>query len=81
MDLIELKDIRKTYHLGEVDVPVLKGISMTIGRGEMVTRGLRGIWTATAMTPTARTAVARTPLMSRLSRTRGRKAPGQPTNL
>jgi macrolide transport system ATP-binding/permease protein len=36
MDLIRLEDIHKTYHLGEVDVPVLKGISLTIGRGEMV---------------------------------------------
>jgi macrolide transport system ATP-binding/permease protein len=36
MDLIRLEDITKTYHLGEVDVPVLKGISLTIRRGEMV---------------------------------------------
>ncbi len=36
MDLIELRDIRKTYHLGEVDLPVLKGISLGIGRGELV---------------------------------------------
>ncbi len=36
MELIELDDIRKTYHLGEIDVPVLKGVSLTIGRGEMV---------------------------------------------
>jgi ABC-type lipoprotein export system ATPase subunit len=36
MDLIVLEDIRKTYHLGEVDVPVLKGVSLTIRRGEMV---------------------------------------------
>src|SRR5438270_4415958 len=36
MDLIKLVDIRKTYHLGEVDVPVLKGVSLTIERGEMV---------------------------------------------
>ncbi len=36
MDLIRLEDIRKTYHLGEIDVPVLKGISLTIRRGEMV---------------------------------------------
>ena len=36
MPLIELKDIRKTYSLGEVDVPVLKGISLTIGQGEYV---------------------------------------------
>src|SRR5438045_7913168 len=36
MDLIKLEDIRKTYHLGEVDVPVLKGVSLQIGRGELV---------------------------------------------
>ena len=36
MELIELKDIHKTYHLGEVDVPVLKGVSLTIARGELV---------------------------------------------
>jgi ABC-type lipoprotein export system ATPase subunit len=34
--LIELKDIKKTYFLGEVDVPVLKGVSMSIERGELV---------------------------------------------
>ena len=36
MELIRLEDITKTYHLGEIDVPVLKGISLTIERGEMV---------------------------------------------
>jgi putative ABC transport system ATP-binding protein len=36
MSLIELKDVHKTYHLGEVDVPVLKGISINIERGEYV---------------------------------------------
>src|SRR6516165_2675667 len=36
MELIRLEDIYKTYHLGEVDVPVLKGITLTIDRGEMV---------------------------------------------
>src|ERR1044071_2867285 len=36
MELIKLEDIRKTYHLGELDVPVLKGITLTIDRGEMV---------------------------------------------
>jgi macrolide transport system ATP-binding/permease protein len=36
MELIRLEDIHKTYHLGEIDVPVLKGISLTIQRGEMV---------------------------------------------
>ena len=36
MDLIRLEDITKTYHLGELDVPVLKGVSLNIARGEMV---------------------------------------------
>jgi macrolide transport system ATP-binding/permease protein len=36
MELIRLEDIYKTYHLGEVDVPVLRGISLSIERGEMV---------------------------------------------
>jgi ABC-type lipoprotein export system ATPase subunit len=36
MELIQLVDIRKTYHLGEVDLPVLKGVSLAINRGEMV---------------------------------------------
>lgn len=36
MELIRLEDIHKTYHLGEVDVPVLRGISLSIQRGEMV---------------------------------------------
>src|SRR5262249_11770303 len=34
MALIELKEVHKTYFLGEVDVPVLKGISLNIERGE-----------------------------------------------
>jgi ABC-type lipoprotein export system ATPase subunit len=34
--LIELKDVHKTYHLGEMDVPVLKGITIKINRGEYV---------------------------------------------
>jgi len=34
--LIRLQDIHKTYHLGEVDVPVLRGISLTIRQGELV---------------------------------------------
>src|SRR5262249_28618154 len=36
MELIKLEDIHKTYHLGEIDVPVLKGVSLTIDRGELV---------------------------------------------
>ncbi|MEW6260261.1 MAG: ABC transporter ATP-binding protein [Thermodesulfobacteriota bacterium] len=34
--LIRLEDICKTYHLGEIDVPVLKGVSLTIDTGEFV---------------------------------------------
>src|ERR1035437_2372195 len=36
MDLIQLKNVYKTYRLGEVEVPVLKGITLDIGPGEMV---------------------------------------------
>jgi ABC-type lipoprotein export system ATPase subunit len=36
MDLIELRDIRKTYRLGEVDLPVLMGVSLKVSRGEFV---------------------------------------------
>jgi ABC-type lipoprotein export system ATPase subunit len=36
MHLIEMKNIYKTYHLGEVDVPVLKGVSLVVDKGEMV---------------------------------------------
>ena len=34
--MIELKDITKVYHLGEIDLPVLKGISLRIEDGEFV---------------------------------------------
>ncbi len=36
MELIELRDVYKTYHLGEIDVPVLKGISLRVSQGEFV---------------------------------------------
>ncbi len=36
MELIRLENIYKTYYLGEVEVPVLRGISLTIHQGEMV---------------------------------------------
>ena len=36
MALIELENITKTYFLGEMDVPVLKGINLTIDHGEYV---------------------------------------------
>lgn len=35
-ELIRLEDIHKTYHVGEIDVPVLKGVSLTIRHGEYV---------------------------------------------
>ncbi len=36
MKLIELKNVTKTYFLGEIDVPVLKGISLSIDKGEYI---------------------------------------------
>jgi putative ABC transport system ATP-binding protein len=34
--LIELRDIYKTYHLEDIEVPVLKGMDLTIDRGDYV---------------------------------------------
>jgi ABC-type lipoprotein export system ATPase subunit len=36
MELIELRNITKTYYIGDLAVPVLKGVSLTIARGELV---------------------------------------------
>jgi len=36
MGFIEMHDIRKTYHMGDVDVPVLHGVSLSIAKGEFV---------------------------------------------
>src|SRR5215475_15820658 len=36
MDFIESRDIHKTYHLDEVDVPVLRGVSLKVQRGEFL---------------------------------------------
>jgi ABC-type lipoprotein export system ATPase subunit len=36
MELIKLRDIHKTFHLGEVYLPVLRGISMSVAQGELV---------------------------------------------
>ena len=36
MDLIELKNIYKTYQLDGLGVPVLKGVSLSVSRGEFV---------------------------------------------
>ncbi len=34
--VIEVTDLRKTYRLGAMDVPVLNGVSLAVERGEMV---------------------------------------------
>jgi ABC-type lipoprotein export system ATPase subunit len=34
--IIELNDISKTYRMGDIAVPVLKGVSLMVTRGEMV---------------------------------------------
>jgi ABC-type lipoprotein export system ATPase subunit len=36
MELIELRHICKTYQMGDLDVPVLKGVSLVLARGELV---------------------------------------------
>ena len=36
MNLIELRDVHKTYHLGEVEVNALRGVSLDIAAGEFV---------------------------------------------
>jgi ABC-type lipoprotein export system ATPase subunit len=36
MEFIELNDVRKTYRLGDLDVPVLHGVSLQVANGEFV---------------------------------------------
>lgn len=36
MELIRLENITKTYRAGEIEIPVLKGVSLTIQQGELV---------------------------------------------
>jgi ABC-type lipoprotein export system ATPase subunit len=36
MTVIELHDLCKTYHIGEIDIPVLRGVSLNVERGEFV---------------------------------------------
>ncbi|MBN2561511.1 MAG: ABC transporter ATP-binding protein [Phycisphaerae bacterium] len=32
--MVEVRDVYKTYHVGDVDVPAVRGVSLTINRGE-----------------------------------------------
>ncbi|MGB8771975.1 MAG: ABC transporter ATP-binding protein [Candidatus Korobacteraceae bacterium] len=34
--MIEAEDVRKTYHIGKVDVPALRGVSLQVEKGEFV---------------------------------------------
>jgi ABC-type lipoprotein export system ATPase subunit len=36
MEFIELHDVTKAYRIGEIEVPVLKGISLHVQRGELI---------------------------------------------
>jgi len=35
--MIEAVDVRKTYRIGKIDVPALRGISLAVDKGEFVT--------------------------------------------
>jgi ABC-type lipoprotein export system ATPase subunit len=50
MELIELNDIRKTYDMGDVKVPVLNGITLTVAHGELLAlMGVSGSGKSTLM--------------------------------
>lgn len=36
MELVRLENVHKTYRLGEIDVPVLRGVTLSIAKGELV---------------------------------------------
>ncbi|HEY2921584.1 MAG TPA: ATP-binding cassette domain-containing protein, partial [Candidatus Binatia bacterium] len=35
-EIIRVENLHKTYHMGDVEVPALRGINLTIARGEFV---------------------------------------------
>jgi len=34
--IIEIKDLRKTYHVGKIDVPALRGVDLSVAQGEFL---------------------------------------------
>ncbi|MBX3396668.1 MAG: ABC transporter ATP-binding protein [Phycisphaerae bacterium] len=34
--MVDVRDVHKTYHIGEVAVPAVRGVTLTIHRGEMI---------------------------------------------